>query len=156
VGLAAIFYAAGALSLLWLPWFLLTYKGEGKPGDSGEEHYPLDHAATVPQHLGRMLGNFGYLYVYFVFASWLPGYLVLQRKNVRLEGRLCGYASLPGWRGGHSCRGLYQRLAGEEGARVTVARKVLACSGLCMATVFTYWEPIPSPRGRQSLFLRWR
>ena len=115
-GLAAIFYAAGVLSLMWLPWFLLTYQGKERPATREKSTIRWITLLKYRTTWGAMLGNFGYLYVYFVFASWLPGYLVLQRKMSVIVERLCGYASLPGWRGGHSCRGLYQRLVGEEGS----------------------------------------
>ena len=136
-GLAAIFYAAGALSLLWLPWFLLTYKGEGKPATREKSTIRWITLLKYRNTWGAMLGNFGYLYVYFVFASWLPGYLVLQRKmSVLSSGFVSMLPFLVGvaatLAGGHISDWLVRK-----GARVTVARKVLSCSGLCMATVFT-------------------
>ncbi len=136
-GLAAIFYTAGGLSLLWLPWFLLTYRGEGKPAASVKSNIRWITLLRYRSTWGAMLGNFGYLYVYFVFANWLPGYLVLQRKMSIVSGGfvamlpfLVGVAATIA--GGHISDWMVRR-----GARVTVARKVLSCSGLCLATVFT-------------------
>ncbi len=136
-GLPTIFYAAGGLSLLWLPWFLLTYKGEGKPATREKSTIRWITLLRYRNTWGAMLGNFGYLYVYFVFANWLPGYLVLQRKMSVLRGGFV--AMLP------FLVGVVATISGgyisdwmvRKGARVTVARKVLACSGLCLATVFT-------------------
>jgi MFS family permease len=136
-GLAAIFYAAGGLSLLWLPWFLLTYRGKERPAASVKSNIRWITLLKYRSTWGAMLGNFGYLYVYFVFANWLPGYLVLQRKMSVLSGGfvamlpfLVGVAATIA--GGHISDWMVRR-----GARVTVARKTLSCSGLCLATVFT-------------------
>lgn len=84
-----------------------------------------------------MLGQFGYLYVYFVYASWLPGYLVLQRKmSIMSSGFVAMLPFLVGVAatisGGYISDWMVRR-----GARVTVARKVLSCGGLCAATIFT-------------------
>ena len=136
-GLAAIFYAAGVLSLLWLPWFLLTYKGEGKPATPVKSNIRWIELLQYRSTWGAMLGNCGYLYVYFVFANWLPSYMVLQRKMSVLSGGfvsmlpfLVGVAATIA--GGHISDWMVRK-----GARITVARKTLSCSGLCSATVFT-------------------
>ena len=86
---------------------------------------------------GVMLGQAGYLYIYYVFATWLPGYLVLQRGMSTLTtgvvgmlpfliGTLC--VVLGGWAA--------DRLIA-AGRRVTVVRKGFAVGGLLGATVFT-------------------
>ncbi len=136
-GLPTIFYAAGGLSLLWLPWFLLTYKGEGKPATPVKSNIRWITLLRYRNTWGAMLGNFGYLYVYFVFASWLPGYLVLQRKMSILRG---GFVAMLPFLVGVAATifgGYISDWLVRKGARVTVARKLLACSGLCLATVFT-------------------
>ena len=46
---------------------------------------------------GIALGQFGYLYLNYFLVSWLPGYLVLERKMTLLRGGL--YAALPFWAG---------------------------------------------------------
>jgi MFS family permease len=84
-----------------------------------------------------MLGQAGYLYIYYVFATWLPGYLILQRGLSTLNtgfvgmlpflvGTLC--VILGGWLG--------DRLIA-SGARITLVRKGFAVGGLFGATVFT-------------------
>jgi predicted MFS family arabinose efflux permease len=42
---------------------------------------------------GIALGQMGYLYAYFFLVSWLPGYLILERKMTLLKSGLIG--SLP-------------------------------------------------------------
>jgi MFS family permease len=84
-----------------------------------------------------MLGQAGYLYIYYVFATWLPGYLVLQRQMSVLTtgfvgmlpfliGTLC--VVLGGWAA--------DRLIA-AGRSVTLVRKGFAVGGLFGATVFT-------------------
>jgi ACS family D-galactonate transporter-like MFS transporter len=90
-----------------------------------------------PTTWGVMFGQAGYLYIYYVFATWLPGYLVLQRGLSALTtgwvgmlpflvGTLC--VILGGWLG--------DRLIA-SGARVTLVRKGFAVGGLFLATIFT-------------------
>ena len=98
----------------------------------------MDHAAKVPQYLGRDAGQFRIFVRLFRIRQLAPGLSGTAAEDVHLEERLCGYAPLPGWRGGHDFAGGYiSDWLVRKGARVTVARKVLACSGLCLATVFT-------------------
>ena len=120
-----------------MPWFLLTYRGKGRPAAREKSTIRWITLLKYRTTWGAMLGNFGYLYVYFVFASWLPGYLVLQRKMSILRSGfvamlpfLVGVAATIS--GGYISDWMVRR-----GARVTVARKVLSCGGLCLATVFT-------------------
>ncbi len=84
-----------------------------------------------------MLGQAGYLYIYYVFATWLPGYLTLERNmsvlNTGLVGMLpflIGTAAVVF--GGWAADRLIQ-----SGWRVTVVRKGFAVGGLLGATVFT-------------------
>ena len=84
-----------------------------------------------------MLGQAGYLYIYYVFVTWLPGYLVLQRGMSTLTTGVVGMLPflvgticviLGGWLG--------DRLIA-AGWRVTPVRKAFAVGGLLGATVFT-------------------
>jgi len=136
-GLAWMFYAAGILSMMWLPWFLLSYRGKERPAAREKSTIRWIDLLKYRTTWGAMLGNFGYLYVYFVYASWLPGYLVLQRKMSVMSS---GFVSMLPF-----LVGVFATLSGgyisdwlvRNGTRVTVARKTLACGGLCLATLFT-------------------
>ncbi len=86
-----------------------------------------------------MLGNAGYLYIYYVFATWLPGYLVLQRHLSILNSGFVGMLPfvvgffvtiIGGWLGD----ALIAR-----GMRVTIARKSISIAGLIAATIFTIY-----------------
>jgi len=138
-----VFYTTGSLGLLWVAWWLAVYRAS--PSDAAAGAQP-DHAqgrirwATLLKYRttwGVMLGQAGYLYIYYVFATWLPGYLVLQRGMSTLTtgvvgmlpfllGTLC--VILGGWAG--------DRLIA-AGRRVTLVRKGFAVGGLFGATVFT-------------------
>ncbi|MBF8299856.1 MAG: hypothetical protein HW394_226 [Acidobacteria bacterium] len=138
-----VFYVTGSLGFLWVAWWLAVYRAPA--ADAGPRVQPADaHArirwATLLKYRttwGVMLGQAGYLYIYYVFATWLPGYLVLQRGMSTLTtgvvgmlpfflGTLC--VILGGWAG--------DRLIA-AGRRVTLVRKGFAVGGLFGATVFT-------------------
>ncbi len=137
MGLAWVFYITGALGFVWIAWFMLSYNGAGASprGVKSEIGWStlLRHRSTW----GIMIGQAGYLYTYYVFATWLPGYLVIQRKMSILNSGFVGM--LPfivgvlvtiygGW--------VSDRLVA-RGIRVTVVRKSLAVAGLLAAAVFT-------------------
>ena len=134
-----VFYTTGALGFLWVVWWRLTYRAPPR------EEAPPDAQAQIkwstllryPTTWGVMFGQAGYLYIYYVFATWIPGYLVLQRGLSALTtgwvgmlpfliGTIC--VILGGWMGD----ALIAR-----GARVTLVRKGFAVGGLFGATVFT-------------------
>jgi sugar phosphate permease len=77
----------------------------------------------------------GYLYAYFFFVSWLPGYLVLERKMTLLQSGIA--SALPFW------AGLLGTLGGgwlgdyliQRGMTTTVSRKGIIGVGLTVSTV---------------------
>jgi MFS transporter, ACS family, D-galactonate transporter len=84
-----------------------------------------------------MLGQAGYLYIYYVFATWLPGYLVLQRGMSALS---TGFIGMLPFLIGTVCVVLGGWIADRmiaSGFRVTLVRKGFAAGGLFGATVFT-------------------
>jgi len=135
-----VFYVTGALGLIWVLWWIAVYRG-GPPDSAppGETQAQITWAELLKYKTtwGVMLGQAGYLYIYYVFATWLPGYLVLQRGMSTLNtgfvgmlpfliGTLC--VLLGGWIG--------DRLIA-RGLRVTLVRKGFAVGGLFGATLFT-------------------
>lgn len=136
-GLPAIFYVTGGISLLWLPWFLLTYRGVKRPATPVKSTIRWATLLQYRTTWGVMLGQAGYLYVYYVYASWLPGYLVLQRHMSILKSGFVGMLPF--------LVGVIATLAGgwisdwmvRRGTRITIARKTLTCGGLFLAMVFT-------------------
>ena len=135
LGLPWVFYLTGLLGIVWVVLFLFVYKPAGLPGT----REPLAWAQLLRYRTtwGMMLGNAGYLYIYYVFATWLPGYLVLQRHLSILNSGWVGMLPfvvgfivtvLGGWLGD---------VLIARGMRVTIARKSIAIAGLLAATAFT-------------------
>ncbi len=138
-----VFYVTGALGVVWLVWWSRVYRPPPDPpreaavSQQAEERIRWITLLKYPTTWGVMLGQAGYLYIYFVFANWLPSYLVLQRGMSVLRtgwvgmlpflvGTFC--VVLGGWAG--------DRLI-SAGYRVTLVRKAFAVSGLFGATLFT-------------------
>ena len=90
----------GLVPLIWLlPWnrFLTKWESDGsshaevKRNNTSfiESFYLLRHRTVF----GIFLGFFAYDYVWFVFITWLPGYLVLERQFTNQEMAI--YSSVP-------------------------------------------------------------
>ena len=65
-------------------WWLAIYRAPPheaeKPADAAAEAIRWRHLLRYRTTWGVMLGQAGYLYIYYVFATWLPGYLTLERN----------------------------------------------------------------------------
>lgn len=135
-----VFYITGALGMVWVLWWVSVYRAPPREDLRAEQTQSDVKWASLlryPTTWGVMLGQAGYLYIYYVFATWLPGYLVLQRGLSTMNtgivgmlpfliGTLC--VILGGWLG--------DKLIA-TGARVTLVRKGFAVGGLFGATIFT-------------------
>ena len=136
-----VFYTTGSLGLIWIVWWVAVYRppprDDAKPAGQTDSKIRWATLLKYRTTWGVMLGQAGYLYIYYVFATWLPGYLVLQRQMSALTtgfvgmlpfliGTLC--VILGGWAA--------DRLIA-AGRRVTLVRKGFAVGGLFGATVFT-------------------
>ena len=138
LGVSWVFYVTGVLGFVWIGWFLLAYRRPADVPVAAEE--AAIHWGTLLRYRKTwaiMLGQGGYLYIYYVFANWLPTYLVLQRHMTVLKGGFvatlpffCGVIAtlVGGWAS--------DRLVA-RGSRVSVARKTFAVGGLLLATLFT-------------------
>lgn len=139
LGWQAVFYGVGGASLLFtLAWFAFyPDKRIGRLAAPSEGIRRISWLSLLRYRStwGIAFGQMGYLYAYFFFVSWLPGYLVLERKMTLLESGIA--AALPfwvgmlgtlggGWLGDH----LIQR-----GVTTTVSRKSIIGAGLMTATV---------------------
>lgn len=138
-----VFYVTGSLGFFWVAWWLAVYRAS--PSDAAalaEPNHPQSRIGwlTLLRYRttwGVMMGQAGYLYIYYVFATWLPGYLVLQRGMSTLTTGVVGMLPfllgtvcviLGGWWG--------DRLIA-AGRHVTIVRKGFAVGGLFGATVLT-------------------
>jgi MFS family permease len=136
-----VFYVTGSLGLIWIAWWLAIYRAPPREAASrpGETEARIRWADLLKYRTtwGVMLGQAGYLYIYYVFATWLPGYLVLQRGMSVLTTGFVGmlpfligtlFTIFGGWAG--------DRLIA-AGWRATLVRKGFAVGGLLAATAFT-------------------
>ncbi|HYK92030.1 MAG TPA: MFS transporter [Acidobacteriota bacterium] len=104
LGYRLFFLIVGLAPLVWLvPWsqFLIRWEPMHSAADSGRL------ASTAPQItflanlallrqasvLGVFLGFFAYDYAWYVYVSWLPSYLMIERKFSAAEMGL--YSSIP-------------------------------------------------------------
>lgn len=145
-GWHAVFFVTGVVSALWLiPWFLIYRPGKGLI----KENLPETAVAEAPAEKVKwtslfshremwalMLGQAGYLYVYFVFLSWLPSYLILDRGMSVLKSGI--FSTFPfiiaifvgifsGW--------LSDRWI-QRGATLTRVRKTFIGGGFALSTLF--------------------
>jgi MFS transporter, ACS family, D-galactonate transporter len=146
-GWKAVFYWIGGSSLLFtLAWFVFypdkrigtrnVQPGTDRPWNSWLAFFRLRST------WGIALGQMGYLYALGVFVSWLPGYLVLERKMTLLKSGIV--SSLPFW------AGILATLAGgwlgdyliKRGVSTTRSRKSIIGTGLIAATFFVSFAAV--------------
>jgi ACS family D-galactonate transporter-like MFS transporter len=135
-----VFLVTGGLGLIWILWWLAVYRAsphESAPDARAAPGLSWAELLRYRTTWGVMLGQAGYLYIYYVFATWLPGYLVLQRGMSILSTGVIGMLPfligvfctvLGGWAG--------DRLIA-RGVRATIVRKSFAVGGLFAAMLFT-------------------
>ncbi len=139
-----VFYVFGGLSLLFsLIWFSFYPKEEGEaavassPAQEQSDEVKIPWAALLGYRAtwGIALGQMGYLYAYFFFMSWFPGYLILERNMTLLETGIV--AGLPFWMGmiGVVAGGLLGDHLIRRGVSRTASRKGMIATGLIMATI---------------------
>ena len=144
LGWEAVFYCLGGGSLLLtLAWFYFypdkrigRHAAEPNRGEAGDhQRVPWLSLFHYRSTWGIAFGQMGYLYAYFFFVSWLPGYLVLERGMTALRSGLVssllfGMGMLGTLAGGWLGDYLIQR-----GVSPTVSRKSIIGIGLSGATV---------------------
>lgn len=102
-GYRGFFLIIGLTALLWLlPW--IAYWGRnrqalghpGSPAAAPRTSFSFHDAVVLLRHrtvLGIFLGYFAYDYVWFVYVTWLPSYLIVGRKFTTAE--MGFYSSVP-------------------------------------------------------------
>jgi MFS transporter, ACS family, D-galactonate transporter len=139
-GRQSVFYMTGLLGAFWVLAWLLIHR---RPAATVEATAGTPQSEVKWRELlkvrsvwGMVLGQAGYLYVYYVFATWLPGYLALQQHMSIMSTGF--YAMLPfvagivftlvgGW--------LSDRLVA-RGASVSSVRRSFAVGGIFVSTIF--------------------
>lgn len=137
-GWQAVFYVMGSLSLLFTAAWLGFYPGKRiakRQGASGNRRVPWLSLVRYRSTWGIAFGQMGYLYAYFFFVSWLPGYLVLERKMTVLQSGIA--AALPFWAGilGTLGGGWLGDYLIERGTTANFSRKSIIGTGLIGATI---------------------
>jgi MFS transporter, ACS family, D-galactonate transporter len=147
-GWQAVFYCLGGVSLLLvLGWFFLypdreigRRSAENDIGGTSHDQKGIVLCSLLRRRStwGLAIGQMGYLYAYFFFVSWLPGYLILDRKMTLLKSGFIG--ALPFWVGVLATLGggwLGDYLIA-RGATITFSRKSILGTGLAGATVMIF------------------
>jgi MFS family permease len=144
-GWQSVFYGVGTASLLFsLAWFVLYPKERLGPETAQEQEKKpetqedrvgwgalLRHRTTW----GIALGQVGYLYGYFFFMTWLPGYLVMERHmSILTTGWVASLPFLMGMAGTIGGGFLGDFLI-RQGVNPTLARKAIIGSGLTGAMI---------------------
>lgn len=145
LGWQAVFYCIGGASLLLtLAWFgFYPDKRIGRQPAAYPDPAHSDAIQRIPwlslfryrSTWGIAFGQMGYLYAYFFFVSWFPGYLILERKMTLLQSGIV--SALPFW------AGLLGTLGGgwlgdyliRRGISTTVSRKSIIGAGLSVSTI---------------------
>jgi MFS family permease len=139
-GRSSVFYMTGLLGAFWVLAWLLTHR-KVAPATQGVAATPQSNVKwrellRVRSVWGMVLGQAGYLYVYYVFATWLPGYLALQQHmSIMSTGFfamlpfLAGivFTLLGGW--------LSDRIVA-RGATISTVRRSFAVGGIFASTIF--------------------
>jgi len=76
-GWRAVFFALGAISLLWLvPW--LARRDPSLSGEGARQHHPAAYREILSQRSlwGACVAQFCYSYPFYLVLTWLPLYLV--------------------------------------------------------------------------------
>jgi ACS family D-galactonate transporter-like MFS transporter len=138
-GWQAVFYCLGGASLLLtVAWFqYYPDKAIGSPQTTHKKQ-PGSWSSLFRYRStwGIAFGQMGYLYAYFFFVSWLPGYLILERKMTLLQSGIA--AAFPFW------VGLFGTLGGgwladyliQHGVSTTLSRKTIIAGALLASTIF--------------------
>jgi MFS transporter, ACS family, D-galactonate transporter len=102
-GYRGFFLILGLAPLLWLvPWIAFWSRRQQTPeslspsGAAPRSSFSFRDGAMLLKHrsvLGIFLGYFAYDYVWFVYVTWLPSYLVVERKFTTSE--MGFYSSVP-------------------------------------------------------------
>lgn len=141
-GWKAFFLWTGLLPMLWLlPWWSLLARAEARPGPAAAppaSRLSLGTSISLLRQrtvLGIFLGFFAYDYVWFLFVTWLPGYLAVERGFGPREMGI--YSSIPFL--AMSVVIVLSGLASDwlirRGFRETAVRKAFIVAGLALACV---------------------
>ena len=142
-GWQAVFYVAGGggllLAILWFVFYpdkRIGRESAAASTQSGRPQGPTWASLFLRRSTwGIAIGQMGYLYAYYFFISWLPGYLVIERQMTALRSGIL--STFPFWAGmiGTLGGGWLTDYLIRRGASPTLARKSVIGTSLTSATV---------------------
>src|SRR5262245_26961533 len=150
LGWQAVFYCIGGASLLLTMAWLRLYPDKRIKRQPPALPTPAhkDARQRIPwlalfryrSTWGIAFGQMGYLYAYFFFVSWLPGYLVLERKMTVLQSGIV--SALPFWAGllGTLSGGWLGDYLTKRGVSTAASRKSIIAVSLSLSTVLVITE----------------
>ncbi len=141
-GWRMMFIVLGICSLLWLiPWCLWAPRGRTRTDGnhtltpSSQQSPGILQICRRRDAWGTFIGNFCANYAYYFLLTWLPSYLVTERKLS--TGMMAILASLPFWASASSS--LFGGWASDHwiarGASATRVRKTFVVTGLVLGTL---------------------
>ncbi|HEY0219604.1 MAG TPA: MFS transporter [Afipia sp.] len=131
-----MFAIVGFVSLLWLiPWFIYAPNRQQDVGTTVNQIKWNEFFQILKKRdiLGAALGYFGYLYIFYVYITWLPGYLVLERGFTTVQA---GWLSMIPFAVQFTVAPIAGGLADyfiHKGYSTTVVRKTAIAIGLILA-----------------------
>jgi sugar phosphate permease len=140
------FYAAGAMSLLWIPVWLATARAIPPVADPHEsKHVASFEMARDPRIWAMIFANFTAMTLYSLWTNWSPTYLVKVHHLTPAEAShyswvvpICGY--LGAMLGGS----LSWRLIQQGATPVEARKKICFLSAIILlATMAIPWLPTP-------------
>jgi len=137
LGWQALFYSIGGASLLLTVAWFAFYPDKAIGRQSNEKNWERVSWLSLFRHRstwGIAFGQMGYLYAYSFFVSWLPGYLVLERKMTVLQSGIA--SAIPFWAGllGTLGGGWFGDYLIQKGVTTTASRKIIIGAGLTAST----------------------
>ncbi len=144
LGWQAVFLVTGAFSIIWLLLWLPVYRpdkgviaeddeasSEGERPQSAQWLSLLKHRKTW----ALMIGQFGLLYMLYVYVTWLPSILVLQHHiGILSAGWFTSLIFLV-----NACMMVISGWVADfwlqRGGNLTLVRKTFCCGGMSLATI---------------------
>jgi MFS family permease len=117
------FYVTGLGSLLWVGLWYVTYHEPPRVAATAQVRVPWLELLANRSVLGLVLCKFFQDYLFYLFVTWLPAYLIMERGFTLMK--MGWYASLP-WIAGAIAQPLVGWLSDwliRRGVSITVSRK---------------------------------
>ncbi len=144
-GWRPFFFFLGAASLLWLvPWLKMIPKEDPMPVESAKEHLPVSKLLRQWNPWVTFLGLFGHNYAFAFLLTWLPSYLVNERKFTMEKMSVAGALPFCATAIASVLTALYADRKIAAGADSAGTRRKLLVIGLLVAGTGLFGATLPS------------